>query len=176
MRIQDVTLDRITVEQSVWGGEDQVPKSQNAVRTIARKQSTNQTRLFSVSTGSPLDMDVERSRRLAPILQTLDLPKAGYHAFRHFNVSMMDALRVPLKTIQERIGHALTGSFTLDVYGHTLDWKANEDAARGLGDELRKAVAEVQSKQQDKSVDSALLSTLKKKTSKLRSLEVIEKI
>ena len=89
---------------------------------------------------------------------------------------MMDALRVPLKTIQERIGHALTGSFTLDVYGHTLDWKANEDAARGLGDELRKAVAEVQSKQQDKSVDSALLSTLKKKTSKLRSLEVIEKI
>jgi hypothetical protein len=62
------------------------------------------------------------------------------------------------------------------VYGHTLDWKANEDAARGLGDELRKAVAEVQSKQQDKSVDSALLSTLKKKTSKLRSLEVIEKI
>ena len=78
--------------------------------------------------------------------------------------------------IHERVGYALTGSFTLDVYGHTLDWKANEDAARGLGDELRKAVAEVQSKQQDKSVDSALLSTLKKKTSKLRSLEVIEKI
>jgi hypothetical protein len=71
--------------------------------------------------GSPLDMDVERSRRLAPLLVNLEMPKAGYHAFRHFNVSMMDALRVPLKTIQERIGHALTGSFTLDVYGHTLD-------------------------------------------------------
>jgi hypothetical protein len=74
------------------------------------------------------------------------MPKAGYHAFRHFNVSMMDALRVPLKTIQERIGHALTGSFTLDVYGHTLDWKANEDAAKGLGDELAKTVAEAESK------------------------------
>jgi hypothetical protein len=88
----------------------------------------------------------------------MEIPKAGYHAFRHFNVSMMDALRVPLKTIQERIGHALTGSFTLDVYGHTLDWKANEDAAKGLGDELAKAVAEVQRKQQDKSVDSGPLT------------------
>ncbi len=187
MRIQNVALDRITIEQSVWGGEDQAPKTQNAVRTIAispqlsellwkqigRQKAVNQTRLFSVSTGSPLDMDVERSRRLAPILETLQLPKAGYHAFRHFNVSMMDALRVPLKTIQERIGHALTGSFTLDVYGHTLDWKGNEDAARGLGDELEKAVAEVQSKQHHSSVDSALLSTLKEKTSKLRGLEVI---
>lgn len=33
----------------------------------------------------------------------------------------------------ERIGHALTGSFTLDVYGHTLDRKSNEDAAKRLG-------------------------------------------
>ena len=48
--------------------------------------------------------------------------------FRHFNVWPIDVLRVPLKTIQERIGHALTESFTLDVYGHTLDWTANEDA------------------------------------------------
>jgi hypothetical protein len=62
-----------------------------------------------------------------------------------FPISMMDALRVPLKTIQERIGHALTGSFTLDVYGHTLDWKANEDAAKGLGQEIAKAVTETES-------------------------------
>lgn len=54
----------------------------------------------------------------------------------------MDALRVPLKTIQERIGHSLTGSFTLDVYGHTLDWKANGEAAQGLERERAKAVAE----------------------------------
>jgi hypothetical protein len=30
----------------------------------------------------------------------------------------------------------------LDVYGHTLDWRANEEAAQKLGDELGKAVAE----------------------------------
>ena len=78
------------------------------------------------------------------ILPKLVHPSELYHAFRHFNVSMMDALRVPLKTIQERIGHALTGSLTLDVYGHTLDWKANEDAAEGLGSELAKAAAEAE--------------------------------
>jgi hypothetical protein len=54
---------------------------------------------------------------LHPLLNSLGIPMAGFHAFRHFNVSLLDALRVPLKTIQERIGHALTGSFTLDVYG-----------------------------------------------------------
>jgi hypothetical protein len=53
-------------------------------------------------------------------------------------------LRVPLKTIQERIGHALTGLFTLDMYGHTLDWKSSEEAGAKLGAEIAKAVTEVE--------------------------------
>lgn len=52
------------------------------------------------------------------------------------------------------------------------NWKANENAAKGLGDALAKAVAEVQSKQQDKSVGSALLSTLKPQKEKLPILEI----
>lgn len=161
--IPNVQLDRITVEQSIWGGDEQTPKTPNSVRTIAvspqlaellwrqiaRQKTVGHTRLFSAGNGSPLDINVERSRRLVPLLERLEIPKAGYHAFRHFNVSLMDALRVPLKTIQERIGHALTGSFTLDVYGHTLDWTANEDAAKRLGEEIAKAVAKAESKQQD---------------------------
>ncbi len=62
------------------------------------------------------------------------------------DIAAVDALRVPLKTIQERIGHALTEEFPpLDVYGHTLDWKANDDAAKGLGEELAKAVTKAES-------------------------------
>jgi hypothetical protein len=128
--------------------------------------------VFTVSTGSPLDMNVERSRRLAPSLKALELPKAGYHAFRHFNVSLMDALRVPLKTIQERIGHALTGSFTLDVYGHTLDWKYNEDAAKGLGEEIARAVESQQ--REHISVDSGHLTAHQKENFQTQNLEVIE--
>lgn len=114
-------------------------------------------------------MNVERSRRLAPILEALKMPKAGYHAFRHFNVSLMDSLRVPLKTIQERIGHALTGSFTLDVYGHTLDWKANEEAAASLGTVIAKVVAENESH-----LDSGPLTAQHGKGFQTRSLEASE--
>jgi hypothetical protein len=85
---------------------------------------------------------VERRRKLKPTLKGLEIPQAGYHAFRHFNVSAQDSLQVPLKTIQERIGHTLTGSFTLDVYGHTLDWRENEEAAQKLGAVLAKAIAD----------------------------------
>ena len=150
LRVQDLELDSINVAQSVWAGEEQTPKTQSAVRKIAispqlsellwkqveRRETHGHSFLFSVSTGSPLDMNVERRRKLKPTLDASAriFPQAGYHAFRHFNVSVLDSLRVPLKTIQERIGHALTGSFTLDVYGHTLDWKANEEAAQKLGD------------------------------------------
>jgi len=50
-------------------------------------------------------------------------------------------LRVPLKTIQERLGHSLTGSFTLDVYGGTPELERNLEAARMLGAEIERAVA-----------------------------------
>jgi integrase len=158
LRIQDLGLDSITVAQSVWAGKEQTPKSDSAERKIAispqlsdllRRQvevqiAAGRSFIFSTSTGHPLDMNVERRRKLKPTLKALGIPLAGYHAFRHFNVSVLDSLRVPLKTIQERIGHALTGSFTLDVYGHTLDWKANDEAAQRLGDELAKAVADAE--------------------------------
>ena len=68
----------------------------------------------------------------------------GFHAFRHFNVAMLDALRVPLKTIQERLGHAVTGSFTLDVYGGQPEWERNLKAARLIGAELEMAAIEAE--------------------------------
>jgi integrase len=182
LRLQDVGLDRITIEQSVWGGKEQAPKTQNSVRTIAIspqlaellwkqigwQKAIGHSFVFTVSTGSPLDINVQRSRRLASTLEALKIEKAGCHAFRHFNVSIMDSLRVPLKAIQERIGHALTGSFTLDVYGHTLDWKANEEAAKGLGAEIEKAVAETES-----NLDSGPLTAHKEEDLQALNLEVI---
>lgn len=184
LRLQDIALDSITVAQSVWGGKEQAPKTENAVRKIAIspqlaellwkqvgwQKAIGHSFLFSVSTGNPLDMNVERSRRLARVLEALEMPKAGYHAFRHFNVSLMDSLRVPLKTIQERIGHALTGSFTLDVYGHQLDWKASEEAAKGLGEAIAKAVVEAES-----NLDSGPLTAHNKQNDfQTRSLEVAD--
>ncbi len=81
---------------------------------------------------------------------------------------MQDSLRVPLKTIQERIGHALTGSFTLDVYGHTLDGRENKEAAQRLGDSRAKAVADVK-KDSD---DSGRLTAIKQKSFHSLKMEV----
>jgi hypothetical protein len=72
-------------------------------------------------------------------------------------------LLVPLKTIQERVGHALTGS--LDVYGHTLDRRENEDAAQKLGDVLAKAVADAEK-------NSDCLTAIKQKSFHSQKMEV----
>jgi len=166
LRLTDIDGERLTVNQSVWGGKEQSPKTNSSVRTlglssqllsllweqIARqkakakpKKATEQEtieheHLFTSSTARPWDMDVYRQRKMTVLLKSLTIPQAGFHAFRHFNVSLLDALRVPLKTIQERAGHALTGVFTLDVYGGQPEWERNLEAGRLAGAEIEKAV------------------------------------
>lgn len=155
LKLTDIDGERLTVNQSVWLGKEQSPKSDSALRTlalspqlvtllweqIARQKAKGHEYLFSSQNGTPWDMNVHRRRKLTATLKGLKITQAGYHAFRHFNVALQDALRVPLKTIQQRIGHALTGSFTLDVYGGTPEWEPNLEAARLLGAEIEKAVA-----------------------------------
>jgi integrase len=89
-------------------------------------------------------MNVFRHRKMGKLLKSLAITQAGFHAFRHFNVSLLDALRVPLKAIQERAGHALTGSFTLDVYGHAPEWELNLEAARLAGAAIEVAVRKLE--------------------------------
>jgi integrase len=167
LKLTEINGDRLTVSQTVWGGEDQSPKTDSSIRTlalspqlvpllweqIARQKAKGHDYLFTSSTGTPWDMDTDRSRKLHPLLKSLGMSKAGYHAFRHFNTSLMDALRVPVKTIQERLGHALTGVFTLDVYGGQPDWERNVEAAQMIGAEIERAVllAEVKLRQETES-------------------------
>jgi len=42
--------------------------------------------LFSSKSGTPRDMNVYRSRKMTVVLKSLEIPQAGSHAFRHFNV------------------------------------------------------------------------------------------
>ena len=158
LQLPDIDGEKLSVNRSVWAGDDQSPKSDSALRTlglspqlisllweqIARQKAKGHDYLFSACTGSPVDMNVHRRRKMTLLLKSLEIPQAGYHAFRHFNVAVMDALRVPLKTIQERIGHSLTGSFTLDVYGEQPEWGRNLEAARMLGAEIEKGVADAE--------------------------------
>lgn len=158
LKLTDIDGESLTVNQSIWQGQEQTPKTDNAVRKVAlspqlvallweqiamqkaKAKGAGHEFLFSTGTGSPWDMNLFRKRKMAKLLKSIKIPKAGFHAFRHFNVGLMDALRVPLKVIQERIGHAFTGSFTLDVYGGTPEWKGNVDAANAAGAAIAEAV------------------------------------
>lgn len=156
LRLTDVAVDRIAVSQSVWHGRVQTPKTNNAVRTIAvsaqlgallweqvvRQRGKEHDFLFSTSTGCPWDASLFRQRKLKPLLRSVEIREAGLHAFRHFNASLLSSLRVPLKVIQERLGHASAGSLTLDVYTHS-EWKENVEAAQLAGEQIEKAANSV---------------------------------
>lgn len=94
-----VDLDRktIAVTQSVWYGRLQLPKSKSAVRTVPipeilceglrvylREWKPNPARLlFATRTGKPHSANKVVQRKLWPILDALQIPRAGFHAFRH---------------------------------------------------------------------------------------------
>jgi integrase len=111
---------------------------------IARQKAKQHEFLFSASTGAPWDMNVFRRRKMRMLLKSLGIRQAGFHAFRHFDVALLDSLCVPLKVIQERAGHALTGSFTLDVYGGRPEWVGNVEAARKAGLAIEQSVSKAQ--------------------------------
>jgi integrase len=156
LRIGDVEPDRISVGQAVWHGRIQAPKTNNALRTVAlshqlgallreqieRQKEKGREFLFSSSTGTPWDASLFRRRKLKPLLRSLEIREGGFHAFRHFNASLLSSLRVPLKAIQERLGHASAGSLTLDVYTHS-EWEENAEAAQLAGERIEKAVNSV---------------------------------
>jgi integrase len=155
---EDVDLDgqRLMVNRSVYRGREQRPKTDNAIRTLAlssqltallREQIALQGQgaqghryIFSGRDGAPRQMNAYSNRRMRKQLEEIGIDHKGFHAFRHFNAGLMDALRVPLRTIQERIGHASTGSFTLDVYGGRPDFDRNKEAAAAMGDQLEAVV------------------------------------
>jgi len=119
-------------------------------------------------------MNVYRARKLKPLLKRLGIPPAGLHAFRHFNVSLLDALRVPLKVIQERAGHALTGSFTLDVYGGQPEWDRNLEAARNAGAAIEQAVQKLEPEKTENPENSVSLTAIKENGLQSGELEAVE--
>jgi hypothetical protein len=48
-------------------------------KQIGLQKAIGHAFVFTTGTGSPLDINVERSRRLAPVLEALEIEKAGHH-------------------------------------------------------------------------------------------------
>ena len=62
--------------------------------------------MFASPNGRPWREEKVREKKLYPLLDSLGIERKGLHAFRHFNATTMDRHNVPVKTRQERLGHA----------------------------------------------------------------------
>jgi integrase len=121
--VDDIDLEHltITVWRSAWRGTLQTPKTDNAIRCFSISpelaahvknylDSTwrdNPDRLlFSTKTRRPYNNADVVELALQPIAAELGLPKAGLHALRHGNATVLDRMGVPLRVRQARLGHA----------------------------------------------------------------------
>lgn len=122
LKVEDLNLDHrvLTVRRSVWKGELQTTKSKKGVRTFAISSQLrehlnsyvinhwkdNPEKLFFCTReGTPYNNRDIVDQVLHPILVRLGIARAGLHAFRHGNATIMDGLNAPMRVRQDRLGH-----------------------------------------------------------------------
>jgi integrase len=107
----------IRVEQDVWGGKVQDPKTPNARRTIdlppdiaelLKQFLADRTAgfIFETSGGKPLTQTNLLKRELHPILATLEIPRRGFHSFRRFRNTHLRNSICPDGLLKFWMGHA----------------------------------------------------------------------
>jgi integrase len=145
LSVDSVDMERktITVTQSAWYGQLQAPKSKSAVRTVPipgilcdilraylREWKPNPSRLlFATRTGKPHSANKVVQRKLWPILNSLKIPRAGFHAFRHAASTLLIDLGASPATVQAQLGHS-DPRITLSAYSHTVDKSQREAVER----------------------------------------------
>lgn len=105
-------------------------------RQIAGEEWQETGLVFTTQRGTPIDPR-NVLRWWQKLLADAGLPRHTFHATRHTAVSLLIEQGVPLKVIQEILGHAVL-STTADVYGHLYPQAFDEAAAameRALGAE-----------------------------------------
>jgi integrase len=147
LSIEDVDFEsgRIFIRKNTQQGRMQLPKTKRSIRTLPmpdelaaalrRHLSTNYIEnphrlLFCSGEGNPLWLDHVRERRLWPILEKLEIPQCGFHAFRRTTGSVFASIGAPVKVAQEHLGHT-DPRITLEIYQHVV------------GDDHRHAAGEV---------------------------------
>jgi len=144
LKVADLAPDcrTIQVQRSVWHGQEQAPKTPNAVRSIdvpevlaALLQEYARGKagyLFATASGRPLS---QRN-----VLRTLHglAGKVGFHAFRRFRTETLRRARVPEDLVRLWLGHAERS--VTDAYANGLRedlvWRREWCERVGLGFQL----------------------------------------
>ncbi len=150
LRVEHVldNCTRLVVEQSVWGGKEQDPKTTSAFREIDlcdelayvlhkhlgdRKEGF----LFRTRTGKPISpRNIERDS-LDPILEKMEAKKDGklFHSFRRFRSEVLRKNRVPWQLEKDWLGHASRDISDRYAEGLSddLQWRKEVAQQTGLG-------------------------------------------
>ena len=75
--------------------------------------------VFSSTIGTPLDPSNVVDRSFKPLLRGAGLPNIRFHDLRHACATLLLSEGVPVKVVQEVLGHSSV-SVTMDVYSHVL--------------------------------------------------------
>jgi integrase len=150
----------VQVEQSVWDGEVQEPKTQNAKRHVdlypdaaaLLKAFIGDDRtsgfIFQTSSRKPLSQTNLLKRELHPLLETLGMPKQGFHCFRRFRNTYLRQQRCPDGILKFWMGHSKKKDMS-DVYDRSSEdvpYRKDVALAMGVGFELPKTLTAKQPK------------------------------
>jgi integrase len=146
----DLLLGTITVQQTLCRLGREVtfkePKTPKSRRTIAvppllhevlrqaRGKASDDALVFCQPNGKPLHGHNITRRDLREVLKRAKVPRLRFHDLRHAHASHLLKQGVPVKVVQERLGHA-TPAVTLGIYAHVLP-HMQEQAARQLEAQL----------------------------------------
>jgi len=107
----------LSVEQSVWEGRKQTPKTKNARREVDLHPSVatllrgfiagrKEGFIFRSEEGTAIHQSNFLRRYLHPLLEQLGIEKQGFHGFRRFRVTHLESASVPTALVKYWTGHA----------------------------------------------------------------------
>ena len=128
----DLTGSALQVEETVYDGHFDTPKSQESARLIplaavaravlARLQPRSgqpDDLVFRTEAGGPLNRHNLLRRHLRPACRELGIEGISWHSLRHSHATLLDTTGAPLGTVQALLGHA-TPEITRKIYLHAI--------------------------------------------------------
>lgn len=131
----DIDLDRglLHIRRSAWYGKAQTTKTKSSETVLpipapliavlkayqAQWKPNPQGWLFTTRNGRPPSSNKVVEYALWPILDSLNIPRCGLHAFRHSHTALLLDTGATPKVAQRQLRHA-DARTTLEIYGHVV--------------------------------------------------------
>jgi len=152
LRTDDLDFERnlIHVRHSVFAGTLGSPKSEASMASLPmpfdlavrikaflaskRYRQNGQRLLFANRRGRPFSANKLREKKLRPLLVSLGIPPAGFHAFRHGVAATLIDQGASITTVGAQLRHS-DPRITLGLYAHVVP-QSQRDAVEGLASAL----------------------------------------